>query len=277
VDPHGDGLNGDDVRRQISASYMEAIRFYAETSPEKCAILGLTDLAVAESFQSFESARSFSDAVEATLAANFALDQKATLIEAASCSAGGAGVDAVLRQCRRLTHRYKFNAFVLLLMAAIVSAVMRHPLAFYGTATAIVLAIGAFWAQPLRPRPRLGPYGSVNASSVAELADFWAAHGYAGHRRQVIRHLGALRIAEFRADRRTEALLAAVLDAARIRRERTATERAAVPVCSTRRHRRPERCLRPPGLDRPAASPRRATAPPSTSREVGYPARSCCA
>lgn len=47
---------------------------------------------------------------------------------------------------------------------------------------------------------------------------------------------------------------------------------------SHRRHKRPERCQRPPGMDRPATSPRQATAPPaSTSREVGYPALFCCA
>lgn len=83
-------------------------------------------------------------------------------------------------------------------------------------------------------------------------------------------------IAEERHARHVEAraflALAAVADA----RRHPPMLPAPAEVDPSHRHRRVERCPRPPGLDRPAASPRQATAPPaSTSCEVGYPAHAC--
>ncbi len=83
-------------------------------------------------------------------------------------------------------------------------------------------------------------------------------------------------IAEERDARRAEAAAAMARRSSASVRKQARKLPLPTEVDASHRRRRAERCPRPPGFDRPAASPRQATAPPaSTSCEVGYPAHAC--
>lgn len=83
-------------------------------------------------------------------------------------------------------------------------------------------------------------------------------------------------IAEERHARRAEAAAAMARRASASVRKQARKLPRPTDLDAEHRRRRAERCPRPPGFDRPAASPRQATAPPaSTSCEVGYPAHAC--
>lgn len=83
-------------------------------------------------------------------------------------------------------------------------------------------------------------------------------------------------IAEERDARRAEAAAAMAQRASASVRKQARKLPRPTDLDAEHRRRRAERCPRPPGFDRPAASPRQATAPPaSTSCEVGYPAHAC--
>ncbi len=258
-----------------------------DLSTRKAAARGSTSEHAASALHAFTTATTYSDACAATLDMLALEDHGAPPATVAHCARpvpwGWRSEAALLLAVLR--NRPEFLPAVLTVMGAGLAITANHPnpavavgLLALGIGCVALLTLGDIAERSVVVNKDVAircALGAADPAAAGHIACYWSHIAGLDPDATRLRLLQA-QATERAITLRVEELYAAIADGRRERWPALDAEPVKRAYCHLDRHRRVERCPRPPGLDRPAASPRQATAPPApTSCEVGYPAHAC--